>query len=206
MSTTRLLLLGIVRIFQPAYGYQLRRELLTWNVQDWANINPGSIYTGLRTLAKHGYLAELEEGPGHRPGRTSYKLTVDGETEFFSLLRHHLWAVDGFHPDRMQAALSFLWTLQRDEVLTALEARIAQIEARLKAAPFNERQIQTDPGTPNQVVEMLRIAAARDRGELDWTREFRDRVAAGDYSFAGEPPDWNPDPALIAEWRDRPTP
>ena len=73
MSTTRLLLLGVVRIFQPAYGYQLRRELLTWNVQEWANINPGSIYTGLRTLAKHGYLQELEEGPGPGPGvrRTS---------------------------------------------------------------------------------------------------------------------------------------
>src|SRR3954454_16645158 len=78
MSTTRLLLLGVVRIFQPAYGYQLRRELLTWNVQEWANINPGSIYTGLRTLAKHGLLLELEEGAGNKPGRTSYKLTVDG--------------------------------------------------------------------------------------------------------------------------------
>ena len=55
MSTTRLLLLGVVRIFQPAYGYQLRRELITWEVQHWANINPGSIYTGLRTLAKHGF-------------------------------------------------------------------------------------------------------------------------------------------------------
>ena len=107
MSTTRLLLLGVVRIFQPAYGYQLRRELLTWNVQDWANINPGSVYTGLRTLAKHGYLQELEQDGAHRPGRTSYKLTTDGETEYFSLLRQMLWTVDGFHPDRMQAALSF---------------------------------------------------------------------------------------------------
>ncbi|TDD42627.1 PadR family transcriptional regulator [Kribbella antibiotica] len=205
MSTTRLLLLGIVRIFQPAYGYQLRRELLTWNVQDWANINPGSIYTGLRTLAKHGYLAEIEEGPDHRAGRTSYKLTADGETEFFSLLRQHLWTVDGFHPDRMQAALSFLYTLDRYEVLTALESRIEQIEAQLQAMPFNEQQIQQDPGTPNQVVEMLRIGAARNQGELQWTRDFRDRVATGDYSFAGEAPDWNPDPALIAEWRDRPT-
>ena len=98
MSTTRLLLLGVVRIFQPAYGYQLRRELLTWNVEAWANVNPGSIYTGLRTLSKHGYLQELEQDGAHRPGRTSYKLTADGETEYFSLLRGMLWTVDGFHP------------------------------------------------------------------------------------------------------------
>ena len=206
MSTTRLLLLGVVRIFQPAYGYQLRRELLTWNVQDWANINPGSVYTGLRTLAKHGYLQELEQDGAGRPGRTSYKLTTDGETEYFSLLRQMLWNVDGFHPDRMQAALCFLWSLRRDEVLAALEARIVQMEQRLKAEPFAERQIQEDPGTPNHVVEMFRISSARDNGELEWTRSFRRRVLDGAYAFAGEPADWKPYPGMVTHWGEIPDP
>ncbi|ONI68531.1 PadR family transcriptional regulator [Kribbella sp. ALI-6-A] len=204
MSTTRLMLLGVVRIFQPAYGYQLRRELLSWNVQQWANINPGSVYTGLRTLAKHGFLEELEEGEGHKPGRTSYRLTADGETEYFSLLRHALWTVDGFQPGQMQAALSFLWSLGRDEVIAALESRIVQLEQHEKAAPFNERQIENDPGTPTHVVEMLRISAARDRGELEWTRGFRDRVRAGAYAFAGEPQDWIPSPEAAEQWRSLP--
>jgi DNA-binding PadR family transcriptional regulator len=206
MSTTRLLLLGVVRIFQPAYGYQLRRELLTWNVQDWANINPGSVYTGLRTLAKHGYLQELEQDGARRPGRTSYKLTTDGETEYFSLLRQMLWTVDGFHPDRTQAALCFLWSLRRDEVLAALEARIVQMEQRLKAEPFAERQIQEDPGTPNHVVEMFRISSARDNGELEWTRSFRRRVLDGAYAFAGEPADWKPYPGMVTHWGEIPDP
>jgi DNA-binding PadR family transcriptional regulator len=204
MSTTRLMLLGVVRIFQPAYGYQLRRELLTWNVEHWANINPGSIYTGLRTLAKHGFLEELEEGESDKPGRTSYRLTADGETEYFSLLRHALWTVDGFQPGQMQAALSFLWSLGRDEVIAALESRIVQLEQHEKAAPFNERQVEKDPGTPNHVVEMLRITAARDRGELEWTRGFRDRVRAGAYAFAGEPQDWIPSPEAAEQWRSLP--
>ncbi|TWD79694.1 PadR family transcriptional regulator [Kribbella amoyensis] len=206
MSTTRLLLLGVVRIFQPAYGYQLRRELLTWKVQDWANINPGSIYTGLRTLAKHGYLQELEEGPGHKPGRTSYKLTVDGESEYFTLLRKALWSVDGFQPDQMQAALSFLWSLRRDEVLAALESRMVQLEQRAKSAPFAERQILEDPGVPNHVLEMFRITTARDQGELDWTKSFHARVQEGAYSFAGEPPDWTPHPDMTTHWQEIPDP
>ncbi|MEU4286952.1 PadR family transcriptional regulator [Kribbella sp. NPDC026596] len=206
MSTTRLLLLGVVRIFQPAYGYQLRRELLTWNVQDWANINPGSIYTGLRTLAKHGYLQEIEQDGPHRPGRTSYKLTADGETEYFSLLREILWTVDGFHPDRMGAALAFMWSLRRDEVLAALEARIVQLEQRQKAEPFSERQILEDPGTPNHVIEMFRITTARDNGELDWTRSFHQRIQDGAYAFAGEPDDWTPAPDLITHWDETPKP
>lgn len=206
MSTTRLLLLGVVRIFQPAYGYQLRRELMTWKVEHWANINPGSIYTGLRTLAKHGYLLELEEGTGNKPGRTSYKLTSDGESEYFSLLRTALWSVDGFQPGRMQAALSFLWSLRRDEVLAALESRIVQLEQTAKAEPFVERQVAEDPATPNHVVEMFRIANARDRGELEWTREFRQRVVDGDYSFAGEAPSWQPQPGTITHWGVIPEP
>lgn len=206
MSTTRLLLLGVVRIFQPAYGYQLRRELMTWKVDQWANINPGSIYTGLRTLAKHGYLVELEEGAGNKPGRTSYKLTADGEMEYFSLLRSALWTFDAFQPGQMHAALTFLGSLRRDEVLAALESRIVQLEQSAKFEPFAERQILEDPATPNHVVEMFRISSARDRGELEWTRGFRQRIADGEYSFAGEPPDWEPPPGMSTHWGVIPEP
>ena len=43
MSSTRLLVLGVVRIFQPVHGYDVRRELLSWRVDQWANVAPGSI-------------------------------------------------------------------------------------------------------------------------------------------------------------------
>jgi DNA-binding PadR family transcriptional regulator len=203
MSTTRLLLLGVVRIFQPAHGYQLRRELLTWNVQEWGNINPGSIYTGLRTLAKHGYLADSEEDGGRRPGRTTYRLTTDGETEYFTLLRTALWQVQPFHPDQLQVALNFLPDLRRDEVVAGLEARITQLEGFVKQGPFTERQIIEDPGTPNHVVEMMRITQARNLGELEWTRGFLERVRRGEYSFAGEPPDWKPPQDMVTHWDRR---
>lgn len=192
MSTTRLLLLGVVRIFQPAYGYQLRRELMTWHVQEWGNLNPGSIYTGLRTLAKHGFLAELAEDGGRRAGRTSYKLTTDGETEYFTLLRTALWQVQPFRPDHLQVALNFLPDLRRDEVAAGLEARISQLEQLVKQQPFTERHVAEDRGTPNHVLEMMRITGARNLGELQWTRDFLERVRTGEYSFSGEPPDWQP--------------
>jgi DNA-binding PadR family transcriptional regulator len=206
MSTTRLLLLGVVRIFQPAYGYQLRRELMTWNVQEWANINPGSIYTGLRTLAKHGFLLEIEEAGGRRPGRTSYKLTSDGDTEYMALLRSALWQVQPFHPDQMQVALNFLHDLQRDEVQAGLEARISQLEQYVKQGRFLERQVLESPGTPDFVVEMQRITQARTRGELEWTHDFAERLSKGEYSFAGEPPDWQPPKDLTSHWTTEPGP
>jgi len=53
-STTRLLVLGVVRIFQPVHGYDVRRELVSWHVEEWAQLAPGSIYSQLKTLAKEG--------------------------------------------------------------------------------------------------------------------------------------------------------
>ena len=53
MSSTRLLVLGVVRIFQPVHGYLVRRELLTWYVEEWASVNPGSIYNAPRPDGEH---------------------------------------------------------------------------------------------------------------------------------------------------------
>jgi DNA-binding PadR family transcriptional regulator len=76
MSATRLLVLGVVRIFQPVHGCSVRRELLTWKVDDWAHVKPGSIYNALRTLTKEGYLeAAGTHTEGSRPERTLYQLT-----------------------------------------------------------------------------------------------------------------------------------
>ena len=64
--TTRALLLGVVSLFEPANGYQLRRELLSWGVEDWAHIKPGSIYSMLTTFAKQGFIERYDVSDGDR--------------------------------------------------------------------------------------------------------------------------------------------
>ena len=90
-SSTRLLILGCVRIFQPVHGYFIRRELLSWRVDDWASVHPGSIYHALRALADQGLLDEVRtDADGARPPRTSYRLTSEGEAMYGVLLRDSL--------------------------------------------------------------------------------------------------------------------
>lgn len=206
-TPTRLLLLGVVRIFQPAYGYQLRRELVTWNVEAWANINPGSIYSGLRTLARHGFLAETQsENEGQGAGRTVYRLTAEGDQEYFRLLREELWHVNHVDSTGLMTALSFVWSLRRDEALAALERRITQHESAIASQAFHERGILDSPGTPNHVVEQVRLGYARNRGELEWTRDLLGRLREGAYSFVGEDPDWEVPDDLLTHWRTEPPP
>jgi DNA-binding PadR family transcriptional regulator len=187
MSATRLLLLGAVRIFQPAHGYLVMRELSSWQADEWASLKPGSIYNGLRTLTKQGMLTEQ---PGADDGGTkaTYRLTVDGEVEFQRLLREAVWKIHPAEPAWLFAGISFWWALPREEVLEALEARRAQLDGRIRETEFAERGFARMEGKPVHVVEFFRLTVAQLRGELDWVAAVAKRVEGGDFMFDGEDP------------------
>jgi DNA-binding PadR family transcriptional regulator len=183
VSPTRLLVLGAVRIFQPAHGYLVRRELLSWRADQWAALHPGSIYNMLRTLARDGMLEEVEAGGG-RPHRTAYRLTADGETEFLTLVREALWQLAPNDARALMAGVSFMWALSREEVIAALESRVAQLEALHASLGFSTDSLRADPSRPAHVAELLLLSAARVQGELSWVRGALERLRAGAYEFA----------------------
>jgi len=181
MSTTRLLLLGAVRIFQPVHGYLLRRELLTWQVEDWAHLNPGSIYSGLRTLAKQ---ALLEEVPGEP---VAYRLTPDGEVEYQRLLVQSLREPSWSDPTRLLGGLCFFTTLPREEVREALRARALVLEATVSGTESGIRSVEQARRAPASTVELFHVAGHWLEGERRWVAELRGRLDAGHYRFLGEP-------------------
>jgi DNA-binding PadR family transcriptional regulator len=201
MSATRLLLLGTVRIFQPVHGYFVRRELLSWHAEAWAHLNPGSVYNGLRSLARGGFVEEVgTEAEGGRPARTTYRLTANGETEFMVLLRAGLWNVSIHDPAELMAAWSFAWALTREEVIAALEHRVEQIAASARATEFAVEGIRRGHGTPDTVAEHFRLTQARLDGEAGWARTLIERLHSGEYWFEGEPDrPWSAPPPNGAE-------
>ena len=180
MSTTRLLLLGAVRIFQPVHGYLLRRELLSWQVEDWAHVKPGSIYSGLRTLAAHGLLDELPGDP------VSYRLTPDGEVEYRRLLDLALRQPEPGDPSRLLGGLCFLTTLPREEALDALRARALMLEASSSGMAAARRAIETNRLAPATTAELFFVIGHWVDGERAWVREVCDRIGAGRYRFADD--------------------
>jgi DNA-binding PadR family transcriptional regulator len=189
MSVTRLLVLGVVRIFQPTHGYFVRRELASWQVAEWAHLNPGSIYNALRALTKDGMLAaEATEQPASG-ARTEYLLTLDGEQEFQRLVREGLWQLHPYEPGWLLASMSFWGALTRAEVLAALEARAALLAARISATGFAAAGMpDSAPGSPEHVVEHFRFHEAHLDGELQWVQAVSERIRSGAYGFAGEDP------------------
>ena len=189
MSTiTRLVVLGAVRQFEPVHGYFLRRELMTWHVDEWANIQPGSIYNALKSLKRDGYVQENgTEAAGKRPERTIYQTTQQGVVELLRLLRQTLWTVEPFDTQPVMALTSFMFLLSRAEVIAALKFRISEIDAKIASNGFDIEDVARSTTTPAYVREIFELSSLRLRAEQDWARGLYDRVLAGHYAFAGEP-------------------
>ena len=180
MSSTRLLVLGAVRIFQPVHGYDVRRELLSWRVDKWANVAPGSIYNALKTLTKEKFLKVVGTGQiGGRPERTQYSLTPDGEKEYQTLLRATWWKVAP-PLDELMPALCFMPSLSAEELTAALENRIAALEGALKHLEFSRKEIHP-PETPEHVKELYDRMHAILNAEIPWARTLIGRLGRGTY-------------------------
>lgn len=207
-STTRLLVLGVVRIFQPVHGYDVRRELISWHAEEWANVAPGSIYNALKSLERDG-LIEVEGTAqvGARPERTRYRITPRGEAEMIELLRETLWHVQ-MPVDPLVAAISLMAYLDRKELISALEARALKIQGDIAHASHAIAAID-DIETPLHVRAMMKLLNARLASELAWSEQFRAELAKGMYRTKGDPP-WEPgaEPAAAMKHRKHagPTP
>lgn len=214
---TRLLVLGVVRIFGPVHGYDVRRELLTWRMQDWMNIQPGSIYSALKTLEKDGLIAPVEDAGGQGSGVTGsggpdvgeavdapastgspkrpYRVTAEGEKAFQAELRAAWWRVERA-AEPLIPALCLLPFMPRAELIAAVGARVHQLgsdveQLRFQRALIHDGATGADGGIPEHVREVLDFATARLEAEIAWSRTFLRRLEAGEYWFAeeGPPPD-----------------
>ncbi|KAB2345300.1 PadR family transcriptional regulator [Actinomadura rudentiformis] len=183
MSATRLLVLGAVRGFGRAHGYEIRRALLSWGSNEWANVNPGSIYHALKQLTKEELLRAYDVPTNEAgPPRTDYEITEHGDEEFLRLLREAVVTVDQRRPELLSAALGFLTELPRAEAIELLERRLEGLAAwRGEVAPHISRD-------PDHLNELLGWWVHSADSAAEWTRGLIERLKDGAYVMAGEPP------------------
>ena len=187
-TETRLLLLGAVALFEPVNGYQIRRELLSWRVESWANIRPGSIYNGLATLAQRGDLVRHDLRDGSREVAV-YELSDQGRAEFRRLYdaAAHRGAADHTAglPDRdRHAAAGDPGRCDR-----ASGGAVGQPGPAGRGVARGP----PDPGhTPPHALAMVDYWEAITSVERDWLVRLLQRIKDGELSFLGEPMDWTP--------------
>ena len=185
-TSTRLLVLGAVREAGTVHGYDLRRELLSWGADEWANVAPGSIYNALNTLVRDGMLEVVgTDRQGARPERTTYRLSADGEKEFQELLRENVWRSRlPNHP--LLAGLAFIPLLPRDELARAMRHRADELQTQVDKRHWDLRailEVSSDPsrgGIPRHVAESYRLTATLLESEAAWARDLAERLEKGE--------------------------
>lgn len=173
-TDTRMLLLGAVALFEPVNGYQIRRELLSWSVDDWANLNPGSIYNGLATLTRQGQLVRHDLADGGRDVAV-YEISEAGRLELERLVIAGLEEVSIADRKGFSAAFGLLPLVPPDRALRSLVRRRVVLEetvARLAQPPAPDA---APPHALRGVVLWLDLAVA----ELAWLRETIEEMKAG---------------------------
>jgi len=194
-DTTRLLVLGVVQIFEPANGYQLRQELISWDVEEWAHINPGSVYSMLSTLTKQEMIEriDLEVSPGARPVAV-YRMTSAGVDELLVLLRRAIVTVHPFDRTEFYAAMSMaIGLLDRDETRDRLHQRRKTLKLSIESQRQQMIAIAADPGTPPHVAPLMGYSVAQSESEREWLAGFIASIERGEMVFRGE--------AMLAGWK-----
>ena len=184
---TRMLLLGAVALFEPVNGYQIRRELLSWQVDRWAHVNPGSIYGGLATLTKQGHLVRHDLVDGGREVAV-YELTDSGRDELRSMMIRALEEVDAYDRAAFTVAFSQLPLLDRAQVLESLTVRRTCLDETVREFK-SAKPGSAPPHAMRGMLLWLDLATA----ELAWLREVIEDIRSGALKFERfEDWDWAP--------------
>lgn len=178
------MIMGLISYLQPVHGYDIRKELTSWNVESWANVQPGSIYHALRRMTEEGLLEAVDtEQVDGRPARTRYQLTKAGEVEYQTMLRRYWW--EYAEPvDPFLAAFAFLPSLPRAEAVGALRARARLLESWV--ATYRDSGDEWAVGKPPHVGWQFELTMLRSEAEARWCHDVAARVEAGEGSHFAE--------------------
>ncbi|MFZ0160007.1 MAG: PadR family transcriptional regulator [Kineosporiaceae bacterium] len=188
---TTITVLGAVALFEPVNGYQLRRELLSWQMDEWAQVKPGSIYSMLTTLTRDGYVVRHDLDDEGRAVAV-YTTSPAGQARLRRLLCRALSDVDPLSPLPFHVAVMLQNLLSRDEAELCLARRLEALrlmahDLRVKLEVMS--QGNTSPPHVLHVVDLSLRLVATDEA---WAVEHLSRVRAGAFGFAGEDDPWRP--------------
>ncbi|KAA0022524.1 PadR family transcriptional regulator [Antrihabitans cavernicola] len=185
VPSTRLLVLALVRILQPVHGYDVRRELLSWRADEWANVAQGSVYSALKTLQRDELISvEDVAQDGARPEKTRYRMTEQGEKEFRILLHDAVRSVE--QPKFPYApAIALMPFEPRDDVIAALRGRIAKLAVDIDDLSREADRILQGSGDPvldepYHVADSLRFHALHLEADLTWSRQTLARIESNE--------------------------
>ncbi|MGW0807787.1 PadR family transcriptional regulator [Nonomuraea sp. NPDC002799] len=164
---------------RPMHPYEIAAALRAWGKDQDMEIKWGSLYTVVRNMDKHGFIAAVESvREGRRPERTVYCITDAGRAELVDWARELVSTPMPEQP-RFRAGLSVLSALHPDEVVDLLRQRLERVEGGITAArdAFAEHARQV----PRLFLVELEYDLAIQEAEAAWIRSLLAELTSGAY-------------------------
>jgi DNA-binding PadR family transcriptional regulator len=153
--------------------------LREWQAEQWASIAYGSIYTTLVEMTNDNLIRVVTKTPlNRRANRYTYAITERGRDEFQRLLRDS-WQRYRSSVDPFRVALAFMDQMPRNEMLQALNDRLARCRELTTEWEAKWRQV-LPPNPPRFMIEKRRRDILHVETEARWIEDVIEQIKRGD--------------------------
>jgi DNA-binding PadR family transcriptional regulator len=157
---------------RPMHPYEMAATMRTRGQDASIRLNYGSLYGVVENLLKRGLIEEQEVvREGRRPERTVYRITPDGRTELEEWLADLLGSSAKEYL-QFEAGLSLMGALRPERVVTLLEQRVEQLQARL-----SELDAIVEAASRNGVPRVFLIEMDYERAIVEADCTFTEQLA-----------------------------
>jgi DNA-binding PadR family transcriptional regulator len=155
----------------PMHPYEMKMRIKERGHEQVIQVRGGSLYDTVERLHRQGLIQPGEtEREGRRPERTVYTITDAGRDELRAWLRQ-LLAEPAHEYPKFAAALAFMLTLDREEVVRLLRTRMSLMEGQIAGDDALLGSF-VKQGLPRVVLIEGEYTQAIRRAEVDWIRSL----------------------------------
>src|SRR4051794_29139846 len=169
---------------RPMHPYEMASLMRARGKDRDMKIKWGSLYTVVRNLDKHGFIAVAGvDRQGGRPERTVYEITDAGRVELADWVRELVGVPEREQP-RFEAGLSVLGVLHPDEAVPLLRQRLDRLEAEIAEQRTELARVVRE--VPRLFLVEAEYDLAIRTAEATWLRGFLTELADGTFPGVDE--------------------
>ncbi|TDD96063.1 PadR family transcriptional regulator [Actinomadura rubrisoli] len=161
---------------RPMHPYEMASLMRARGKDRDMDVKWGSLYTVVRNLEKHGFLAVAGSArEGARPERTVYRITDAGLEELADWVRELIGVPEREHP-RFKAGLSVMGALGPDEAAELLRRRLDALDREIAE---DAAALAAEDEVPRIFLLEAEYDLAVRRAEAGWVRGLLAEITGG---------------------------
>jgi DNA-binding PadR family transcriptional regulator len=171
LTTADLLVLSFISE-RPMHGYELVKEYVRQEAEDWASVSRPHVYYALQKLAEHRMIEAVDASEPEPRGKAVYRITREGTAALKNALADACWAMSRT-PTSFDTWLGLSIHARRADIRRVLAARRTYLEEQIAKETHTLAAIGKNTGERVGVAAvMVGLCIEQFKLELRWLAKF----------------------------------